>query len=529
MSKVNQRLDVLAPEMLATLCRGVEKESLRIRPDGTLARTPHPTALGAALTNAYITTDFSESQLELITGVHASAEACAAELTEIHQFVFRHIGDEALWSCSMPGNLPADDEIPIGRYGSSNIGRLKSVYRTGLSQRYGRRMQTISGVHYNWSLPDAAWNVLRGGGQGRQDELAFRNDAYFALIRNFRRHSWLPIFLFGASPAACATFVAGREHRLEPLSPDTLYMPHATSLRMGKLGYQSDAQSSLAVSYNCLDSYASSLRHALTETYPPYESIGVRDGDNYKQLASTLLQIENEFYGTVRPKRRVRRGERPLHALMERGVEYVEVRCMDVDPFSAIGIAPSTMHFLDTFLLHCLLRESPGDHAAELAENSSNQQCAAERGREPGLMLRRGGASVSLRDWGMQILQDCAPIAEAQDRASGRRLHRDALAAAEHALASPASTPSARVLDEMRQRFHDSFFQFGLAQSLLHRAELSNLALSRDAELRWVGLAGESQQAQQRMEAEDTLPFETFRQEYLARDMSSAPLSGPTR
>ena len=207
--------------------RGIEKESLRVRPDGTLAQTPHPQALGSALTHPHITTDFSESQLELITGVHASVEACLEELTHIHQVVYRAIGEEILWCTSMPCNLPADHLIPIGRYGTSNVGRAKTVYRLGLAHRYGRRMQAISGIHYNFSLPGVS------------------DDQYFGLIRNFRRQSWLLLYLFGASPAVCSSFIAGREHELTELTPGTHYAPHATSLRMGRLGYQSDAQALL--------------------------------------------------------------------------------------------------------------------------------------------------------------------------------------------------------------------------------------------------------------------------------------------
>ncbi len=326
----SKRLAALPRDVLAGLQRGVEKESLRVRADGGLATTPHPPPLGSALTHPRITTDFSESQLELITGVHTSAEACVRELTEIHQVVYRAIGDELLWCASMPCGLPAENAIPLGRYGSSNIGRAKSVYRMGLSHRYGRRMQTICGIHYNFSLPNH-----------------LSNDAYFGLIRNFRRNSWLLLYLFGASPAVCQSFVAGRAHELERLSKDTLYLPYATSLRMGRLGYTSDAQSSLAVSYNSLESYGASLEDALTRPYPAYEAIGVRDGDDYRQLATSLLQMENEFYGTIRPKRVIRRGERPLHALRERGVEYVEVRLMDLDPFRPVGIVADTMRFLD--------------------------------------------------------------------------------------------------------------------------------------------------------------------------------------
>ncbi|HRO58283.1 MAG TPA: glutamate--cysteine ligase, partial [Burkholderiaceae bacterium] len=298
MNRLTTRLARLEPPDLARLQRGIEKESLRTTPDGDLALTPHPAALGSALTHPHITTDFSESQPELITGVHAAPADCLAELTEIHQFVYRNIGDELLWASSMPCGLPEDEQIPLGRYGRSNVARAKTVYRQGLSHRYGRRMQTISGIHYNFSLPESAWPALQqADGQGGSEQ-EFRTAAYFALIRNFRRHSWLPLYLFGASPALCGNFLNGQPHALQPLSSSTLYLPHATSLRMGPLGYQSEAQASLAVSYNCLDSYAASLRWALTEPYPAYERIGIHDGNGlYRQLATTLLQIENEFYG----------------------------------------------------------------------------------------------------------------------------------------------------------------------------------------------------------------------------------------
>ena len=175
MSGLNERLRELPDTRLRDMRRGVEKESLRALPDAGLALTPHPAALGSALTHPHITTDFSESQLEFVTGVHASAADCVRELTEIHQFSYRalqELGDEMLWVSSMPCGLPTDETIPLGRYGSSNVGRAKSVYRMGLGHRYGRRMQTISGIHYNWSLP------------------GITTEAYFGLIRNFRRHSF---------------------------------------------------------------------------------------------------------------------------------------------------------------------------------------------------------------------------------------------------------------------------------------------------------------------------------------------------
>jgi glutamate--cysteine ligase len=496
---LEERLSALPREVLNSLRRGIEKESLRVQPDGMLATTPHPALLGSALTHPHITTDFSESQVELITGVHSNADACLQELTEIHQVVYRAMGDELLWAASMPCRLPADDMIPLGRYGSSNVGRAKSVYRMGLSYRYGRRMQTISGIHYNFSMPEP-----------------LSNEAYFALIRNFRRHSWLLLYLFGASPAVCSTFVDGREHGLERLSGDTLYLPHATSLRMGRLGYQSDAQSSLAVSYNSLESYGASLQQALTQPYPAYEAIGIREGDDYRQLATSLLQIENEFYGTIRPKRVIRPGERPLHALRDRGVEYVEVRLMDLDPFYPIGIVASTVRLLDVFLLHCLLCDSPPDTPQELSSIVGNKQRVASRGREPGLRLTRESEEVALAEWGGEVLADCEQIAAALDAATGSSLHRDALSAAVAALDDPASTPSARVLQAMARDHNNSYVHFALAQSRAHRDAIMKLPLSEEVTNRFALQAEESIVEQRRIEAADAVPFEIYRQQYLA-------------
>ncbi len=499
-NQLQQRLAALSPQLLAQVRRGIEKESLRVRPDGRLAMTPHPAALGSPLTHPHITTDFSESQLELITGVHAGVEDCLAELERIHQFVYRNIGDELLWCSSMPCNLPGDDEIPIGRFGSSNVGRMKTVYRTGLSHRYGRRMQAISGIHYNFSLPGTS------------------SEDYFSLIRNFRRTSWLPLYLFGASPAVCSTFVAGRKHELQELRPGTMYLPHATSLRMGRLGYQSDAQAALCVSYNSLESYAASLDEALTKPYPQYEKIGIKEKGEYRQLSTSLLQIENEFYGTIRPKRRIRPGERPLHALRERGVEYVEVRLMDLDPFVSIGIEPATCRFLDVFLLHCLLADSPPDTPKEIAAVRRNLQSAAARGREPGLKLGRNGKEVLLADWGAEILAQCEPVAAALDAAHGGGKHREALQSAAGLLKDAALTPSARVLDAMARNHDNAYVRFALAQSLSHAGALRGMPLPADVVRDFEGLTKQSLAEQQRVEAADALDFESYRRKYLAHD-----------
>lgn len=504
MRTLQERLTAYPADALAGIRRGIEKEGLRVRPGGGLALTPHPAALGSALTHPLITTDYSESQLELITGARKGVDECLTELAEVHQFVHRALqaqGGELMWASSMPCGLPTDETIPIGRYGSSNVGRAKSVYRMGLGHRYGRRMQTISGIHYNWSLPGVG------------------SDDYFALIRNFRRHAFVLLYLFGASPALCPCFVQGREHRLLPLGDkgQAMYLPHATSLRMGRLGYQSDAQATLAVSYNGLAGYANSLHEALTKPYPAYETVGVRNpGGDYNQLGTSLLQIENEFYGTIRPKRTVHTGERPLHALRERGVEYVEVRLMDLDPFVSVGITASTMRLLDVFLLHCLLSDSPPDTPEEIAELQQNQHLTAERGREPGLLLHRAGQAVPLTTWGAEVLAECEPLAAALDATHGTTDYSDALRDARALMEAPDRTPSARVLASIVQDHESNFERFAFQQSAKAQNTLLALPWSDAQQARYLAMADESIAAQKAIEAADTLAFEPWLEQYMA-------------
>ena len=513
MNSLPQRLAALGDERLRGVKRGIEKESLRVLPAGGLALTPHPAALGSALTHPHITTDYSESQLELITGVHATPASCLRELTEIHQFTARALqaaGGEMMWASSMPCGLPTDETIPLAMYGSSNVGRAKSVYRMGLGHRYGRRMQTISGIHYNWSLPGLS------------------DDDYFALIRNFRRHAFLLLVLLGASPAVCGSFVAGRDHELQPLGKGSLHMPHGTSLRMGRLGYQSDAQASLAVSYNGLEGYAASLHDALTRPYPAYEAVGIRNpGGDYNQLATTLLQIENEFYGTIRPKRTIFSGERPLHALRERGVEYVEVRLLDLDPFEPIGIREESLRLLDVFLLHCLLADSPPDTPEEIAELKRNQHLTAARGREPGLMLERGGQPVELMAWGDELLAACEPIARRLDGSlapgDASAPHASALRLARERLHAPDTLPSARVLQAVKRDHGDSFVAFARAQSVATRDHLLSLPWDAAAQARFEAMSAQSVADQKAIEAADTLPFEQYRQMYVSAERLGRP------
>jgi glutamate--cysteine ligase len=305
-------------------------------------------------------------------------------------------------------------------------------------------------------------------------------------------------------------------------------MPHGTSLRMGRLGYQSEAQATLAVSYNGLEGYAASLHDALTRPWPAYEAVGIRNpGGDYNQLATTLLQIENEFYGTIRPKRVIYPGERPLHALRERGVEYIEVRLMDLNPFEPIGIGAPTLRFLDVFLLHCLLSDSPPDTPAEIRELAHNQHLTAARGREPGLNLMRDGQAVPLMQWADDILAELVPIAVSLDQAHGGTEHADAVALALAHLKSPELLPSARVLQAMHDHHDDSFVGFARAQSLLSHQHLLSLDWSSKQQARFEAMAAKSIEDQRAIEGADTMPFEIYRQEYTSPARLGRPQPQP--
>lgn len=492
------------------LARGVEKESLRVAADGNLSGREHPHSLGSALTHPNITTDFSESQLELITGVHTSIDGCVDELTRVHRFVHANLDGELMWPGSMPCMVGAADDVPIGYYGTSNVAQAKSIYRRGLANRYGALMQTISGIHYNFSLTDAAWAALA---EARGQEID-RTDAYLGLIRNFRRYSWLLIYLFGASPAVCKSFTKGMPHGLDDFDDGTHYLPHATSLRMGRLGYQSDAQKTLHISYNNLDDYAKTMRFGLTTPYPEYESIGVvRDGE-YQQLNTSLLQIENEFYGAIRPKRTIATGERPLTALTGRGVEYVEVRCMDLNPYIDTGIDAETMRFLDTFLLSCLLSDSPFDTPAESQAMQDNQIAIVERGREPGLNLSHDGGERSMAEWARALLTHGEAVASMLD-GDGEPLHQQALATQLDKINDPSLTASARIVDEMTQQ-GVPFFRLTMNLAIEQAQRFATSLLSaREAE-QMSDVSQQSHDKQANIEASETESFDVFLERYLA-------------
>lgn len=494
--------------------KGVEKEGLRVDRNGFIAQTPHPEALGSALTHPRITTDYSEALLELITPVCDSTPAMLKSLREIHIFVQKHLGDEVFWPASMPCELAGDPSIPIAEYGSSNIGRLKHVYRQGLAVRYGRMMQSIAGAHYNLSLPDSfwrKWQAMLGNQQSLKD---FKSDQYFWLIRNFRRRSWLLMLLFGASPALDASFVAGVSHDLARFDERTWYGEYATSLRMGDLGYHNNAQASLNICFNELSTYTQTLDRAIHTTWPAYEAIGTRRGDEFIQINTSVLQIENEYYSAVRPKRTTEREEKPIQALEARGVEYIEVRCLDLDPFSPVGVNEAQIDFLDLFLLDCLLSDSPRIGDAECERLDDNYKDVVANGRHRELTLCRGGQRTPVSGAAQDLLTQLEPLAELLDGWRGDRTYSNALAMQRQQLAGDWSVPSARVLETMRASGM-GHREWGLDMALRHQSLLRQEGLSPETEAAFARMTASSLTEQEAMERADTLPFADFLEHYL--------------
>ncbi len=501
---------------LRGILRGLEKESLRITPAGNLAQTDHPLGLGSALKHPHITTDYSEALLEFITEPFDTIPALLNQLNDIHRFTFQELAknNERLWPASMPSHLPADDEIPVARYGTSNSGTMKTIYRVGLGHRYGRSMQTIAGVHYNFSLPDDFWRELQQQEGDTQDLQAFKTQRYFALIRNFRRYFWLLVYLFGAAPAVSNNFVAGRKHRLQPFGDDTQHLPFATSLRMGDLGYQSDAQQSLFVCYNNVSSYLRTLCGAITQPHPAYETIGVKDEQgHYKQLNTSLLQIENEFYSSIRPKRTTQSGETALQALRLRGVEYIEVRCVDLNPYEPLGVSADQLRVIDAFLLYCLLSDSPETPEDEYAEWQENQKRIVYFGRDPQLKLLRDGEEVSFVDWAKEILDSSLACSQLLDQSMGGEDYAKAVNAQYAKLSNPELTPSARVLADMKAK-GVSFFEHTLALADAHRQHFADQPLAADALEKCKALASQSLQEQRELEHSSQIPFDVYLRQY---------------
>ena len=498
---------------------GLEKESLRVAVDGGIAQTPHPAALGSALTHPSITTDYSEALLELVTPPFNHFCDTLEFLDDTQRFVYSRLEDEILWATSMPCVVEGEASIPIAQYGTSNAAKMKTAYRRGLGHRYGRMMQTIAGVHFNYSYPDEFWHLYReefGDGGEHQDFVA---ESYIGMVRNLQRYGWLVPYLFGASPAICASFVGAAPTSLEKWQKYSYYAPYATSLRVGDIGYQNskEGEAGIRVNYNSLQGYVDSLTWAINTPYPEYQKIDIIANGEWQQLNANILQIENEYYSSVRPKQILQGEEKPTLALARRGVAYLEIRSLDVNVYEPLGISEEQMRFLESFLLFSLLAPSAPYDDSELAEIKSNINAVAERGRDPALRLRRAAKDVLLRDWANEIFDHMAAGCDLLDKDAEVHAYRDALQKQRAKIADPDLTPSARMLADMAEN-QEEFYHFALRMSQQHQRWFAERPLDDEKRTAFEQTARISIEKQRLMEAADDVSFETFMQNYFAQD-----------
>ncbi|MGF1548608.1 MAG: glutamate--cysteine ligase [Thiotrichales bacterium] len=505
--------------LLAGSLKGLEKESLRVTQGGTISPTAHPAALGSALTHPLITTDYSEAQLELITEPHTTPMAVMVQLDELHRWVYQNLEhQEILWATSMPCLLQGEASVRIGEYGHSNAGLMKTVYRRGLGHRYGRIMQAISGVHYNYSLPQDYWRWRQNRAGDVRDPVAYRSDGYMGTLRNLQRIGWLVPYLFGASPAICESFLDGKSTTLEYFGNGTYYESFATSLRLGDIGYQNtkEGRVGVRVSYDSLDDYIASLDWAISQPCAAYQDMGVCVEGDWRQLNANLLQIENEYYSSVRAKVPLQRLEKPVRALRARGVQYIELRSVDVNAFEPLGISIEQLYFLETLALYATVLESPKIEALEREMINNNFFLVAHSGRDHDLVLSRPHGKDRLRDWAEELLSDLSEVAAVLDQAYRTDLYSTVVARQLPKVHDANLLPSARMLELMRER-QESFFEFALSQSRLHARYFNARPLSAAKQERFAQDALRSRQLQADLEAMPQARFDEFLAAYFAQ------------
>jgi glutamate--cysteine ligase len=507
---------------LTGIGRGIERETLRVLPEGKLSEHGHYNELGSALTHGEITTDYSETLLEFITPVSHYPEEAIAQLQDIQKFTFTNIDGELLWPMSMPCFVDDADKVPLAQYGDSNIGKMKTVYRQGLKNRYGSMMQVIAGIHFNFSFSQDFWKVIINA-QNRTDELPlndFISEQYFSILRNYKRYCWLIPYLYGSSPALCDSFLQGKKPKLpfKKSASGALYLEYATSLRMSDLGYTSSEQANLKICYNDLHDYVDGVQKAIGLKSEEFAKIGVKVNGKYQQLNSNILQIENELYAPIRPKQVIKPGEKPSQALRERGVEYIEVRALDVNPFVDTGISLEQIHFLDVFITYCAFIENKKFDCDSQKYYENNMNDVVLRGRDPTLLLsdESNDGEVTLKSistWGNELFDDMAKVAILLDQAYQTTKYSESIVRERAKINDARLTPSAEILALMVDQ-EQSLTQYSLALASKYRDETIARDYQYYSQQYFIDAAKKSHQEQQAIEKNDTLNFDDFLTSY---------------
>ncbi|ADD79767.1 glutamate--cysteine ligase [Candidatus Riesia pediculicola] len=506
------------PHMLSGLKRGIERETLRIKPNGEISTSIHPICFGKSLTHPWITTDFAESLLELVTPTYQDIGYVLKFLRDLHRFVLKNLDHELIWPLSMPCLLRSDSHINLAKYGISNLAKFKMLYRTGLKHRYGSSMQIISGIHYNFSFSLNFWKILSDPNDKR-NQLEKVSDGYLKIIRNYYRFGWIIPYLFGASPGILKSSLKNENiFSMKYGREGTYYLPYATSLRLSDIGYTGEFQNKIDIHLNGLLDYVQSIKKALNEPHPTFINIGLKDCfGNLLQLNTNILQIENELYSTIRPKRSTISGESYIDSILKKGIEYLEIRSLDINPFTAIGIHETQIYFLDLFLIWCALTESPLMNREELYRCKKNWKEIVLNGRKPYNRILIDNVSRSIKNVGNDLFEKLTKVADTLQDIFLSEKYKIVCNELRTMIDRPELTYSGRMMNLM---VRDGLLKYGLKLAKTYRTELRSEEFEVISNKDFEKMREFSIRRQREIEQSDQLSFEKYLKKKMKRSLS---------
>lgn len=358
---------------------GVERETLRIDREGKLALTKHPKVFECKISHPYITTDFSESQIELITPTVNTVEETYSFLNLLYDITALEIKDELLWPQSMPCSIPEDDFIPVADYGDCGNGKGASDYRKKLLKKYGGKKQLISGIHYNFSFNEELIKDLYKILGKEEDYREFRDNIYLKVVRNYLRYRWLLIYLLGGTTIMHESFGDKCVVNLDKVSKDGFSNDGAVSYRNSECGYK-----------NHID------------LYPDYGSVKDYVTSINRFIDDKLIDSHKELYTQIRLK--AIDNTKFLESLLNDGINYLEIRSIDINPFSKAGISLEDLNFINIFTIYLLIKEE-SSYETWQQEAQNNQNIISMYGQMD-VVLNKNGKTISKKDWALEILSE---------------------------------------------------------------------------------------------------------------------------
>jgi glutamate--cysteine ligase len=408
---------------------GLERETHRILPSGSLSRTPHPEVLRPPA----FTRDFAETQLEIVTPPRETIRQALAALDRLIAEAQRAVGSELLWPFSMPPRLPEEPEIQIAQLGAGEAARRARLYREGLALRYGKARQMVCGVHVNLSFGDSLLRRLASESPLTHEEIGTgrRPDAYYLrLTRNLYQDLPLLVLLFGASPLR-----GGGHAESEPM---------AISYRNSPKGYARD-EFLPYLDLASADAYLAGIRRGLRTESPAFARLGLVRAGRALQLNANVFQTDKEFYAPIRMRQTLLPGESTTDALAGRGVGYLELRFLDVDPFGRPGVTEDALRLIHLVLLNGLAQ--PSVPRANAALRKDLQAAAHVALLDP----RALAASDPLLRSAERRLAGLEPWARRLDADTDESPYRGSLDRFRRRVAHPGTLPSAALARELAE------------------------------------------------------------------------------